>query len=83
MTKDQVPEFVEAIIATGCPMSAVGHDIYVFAEIDLPEHDIDRVVKEVDVICQKFGERDHLRQDIVDYLRSIGRYFDLETSTVH
>lgn len=83
MTEDQVPEFVDAIIATGCPISAVGHDIYVFAEIDLPDEDIDRVAAEIHAICERYGERDHLRLEIVAYLRSLGRFFDLPTDTVH
>lgn len=83
MTEDQVPEFVDAIIATGCPITAVGHDIYVFAEIDLPDEDIDRVVEEIHAICEIYGERDHLRLEIVAYLRSLGRFFDLPEETVH
>ncbi|NSL25100.1 hypothetical protein [Agrobacterium tumefaciens] len=83
MTEDQVPEFVDAIIATGCPISAVGHDIYVFAEIDLPDEDIDRVAAEIHAICERYGERDHLRLEIVAYLRSLGRFLDLPKDTVH
>ena len=37
MRKEQIPDFIEEIIATGCPITAVGHDMYVFAEIDAPE----------------------------------------------
>lgn len=82
MTEDQVPEFVNAIVATGCPITAVGHDIYVFAEIDLPDEDIDRVAEEIRAICQHYGERDHLRLEIVTYLRSIGRFYDLPQDAV-
>lgn len=77
MTENQVPEFVDAIIATGCPITAVGHEIYVFAEIDLPDEDIDRVVQEIHAICERYGERDHLRLEITAYLRSLGRFYDL------
>ncbi|QDG94596.1 dihydroxy-acid dehydratase (plasmid) [Rhizobium sp. NIBRBAC000502774] len=83
MTEDQVPEFVDAIIATGCPICAVGHELYVFAEIDLPPEDIDRVSAEVHNICTAYGERDHLRREIAAYLRSLGRYVECEISTVH
>jgi hypothetical protein len=83
MTEDQVPEFVDTIIATGCPISAVGHDIYVFAEIDLPDEDIDRVAAEIHAICDRYGERDHLRLEIVAYLRSLGRFFDLPKEIFH
>lgn len=83
MTEDQVPEFVDAIIATGCPITAVGHEIYLFAEIDLPDEDIDRVTEEIRAICKRYGERDHLRLEIVVYLRSLGRFLDLPEEVVH
>lgn len=83
MHKDQVPEFVDAIVKTGCPICAVGHDLYVFAEVDLPPDDMERVVKEIHVICERFGEREHLRLEIVAYLRSIGRFYDLPGETMH
>lgn len=83
MTEDQVPEFVDAIVATGCPITAVGHDTYVFAEIDLPDEDIDRVAEEVHAICERYGERDHLRLEITGYLRSIGRFYDLRKEAIH
>lgn len=83
MTEDQVPEFVDAVIATGCPICAAGHEPYVFAEIDLPPEDIDRVSAEVHDIRRAYGERDHLRREIAIYLRSLGRYVEYEISTVH
>ncbi|KXG87704.1 hypothetical protein [Agrobacterium bohemicum] len=83
MRKDQIPEFVDEIIATGCPICAVGHDTYVFGEIDVLDEDFDRVVREVQEICDNYGERDHLRLEIAAYLRSIGRVFDLPEETVH
>ncbi|MGP4804248.1 hypothetical protein ACSV5G_10800 [Agrobacterium cavarae] len=83
MRKDEIPEFVEAILATGCPMCAVGHDTYVFGEIDVPEDRFDLVVKQVQDICDLYGERGHLLLEITAYLRSIGRAFDLPENTLH
>ncbi len=83
MHKTEVPEFIDAILATGTPMMAVGHDVYVFAEADVPIEDFDRVVNEVHGICERYGERDHLRYDIVAYLRQIGRFIDDDHSAQH
>ena len=83
MRKDQIPKFVAEVIATGCPISAVGHDMYVFAEIDLPEEDVDRVAEEVQEICDRYGDRDHLLLDIVAHLRSLGGYVEMEYSSIH
>lgn len=83
MTEDQVPEFVDAILATGCPICAVGHDTYVFAELDVPEDEFECVVKDVAAICGRYGQRDHLRLDITAYLRSIGRHIDCESAPAH
>ncbi len=83
MRKEEIPEFVEAILATGCPMCAVGNDTYVFGEIDVPDDAFDRVVKLVQDICDEYGEREHLRLEIAAYLRKIGRVFDLPMNTLH
>ena len=83
MRKDQIPDFIEEIIATGCPITAVGHDMYVFAEIDAPEEDVDRIGEEVQAICDRYGARDHLQFEIVAHLRSLGRFYDLKAETLH
>ncbi|WP_430246516.1 hypothetical protein ACQY1M_25145 (plasmid) [Neorhizobium sp. DAR64861/K0K2] len=83
MTEEQIPEFVDAIIATGCPICAIGHEFYVLGEIDVPDQDFDRVVKEVQAISKRYGERDHLRPQIVEHLRSIGRFIELEQPVRH
>ncbi|WP_159952409.1 hypothetical protein [Rhizobium sp. 18065] len=76
MNKTEIPKFVDEILATGTPIVAVGHDVYVFAEADVQIEDLDRVENEVHEVCERYGERDHLRQDIVAYLRQIGRFID-------
>lgn len=83
MRKDQIPDFIEEIIATGCPITAVGHNMYVIAEIDAPEEDVERLAEEVQAICDRYGARDHLQLEIVAHLRSLGRFYDLEAETVH
>ncbi|UJW73534.1 hypothetical protein [Rhizobium sp. SL42] len=83
MRKDQIPDFIEEIIATGCPITAVGHDTYVFAEIDAPAEDIDRIAEEIQVICDRYGQRGHLLLETVSHLRSLGRFIDLQGETAH
>lgn len=83
MRKSQIPDFIEEIIATGCPMTAAGYDMYVFAEIDAPEEDVDRISEEVQAICDRYGAREHLLLEIVAHLRSLGHYYDLDAETLH
>nr|WP_251077193.1 hypothetical protein [Escherichia coli] len=52
MRKDQIPDFVDEIFATGCPITAVGQDCYVLQR-DLLAEDFDRVGEVVDKICQR------------------------------
>ncbi|CVI17451.1 conserved hypothetical protein [Agrobacterium fabacearum CFBP 5771] len=79
MRKDEIPDFVEEIIATGCPITAIGDGLYVLGEIDVPEEDMERVSSEVTEISARYGERDHLRSEIAAYLREIGHYLVLDT----
>lgn len=83
MRKDEISDFVDEIIATGCPICAIADDLYVLGEIDVPEEDMDRVSKEVHEISTRYGERDHLRSEIVAYLRSIGRSYELDERRLH
>lgn len=81
MTEDQIPEFVEAVLATGCEMCAVGTTAYVFGDADLPREHQDRIADELNRIDDYYGERDHLRYEIIGYLRRIGR--KVEPPTLH
>ena len=81
MTEDQIPAFVDDIIATGCPITAVGHNWYVISEIDLPEPEWERVSAAVDRVARSYGERDHLRLEIVAYLRGLGRCIEFRQDT--
>ncbi|SPZ35342.1 Uncharacterised protein [Agrobacterium tumefaciens] len=44
---------------------------------------MERVSGEVHEISKRYGERDHLRMEIAAYLRSIGRYFELDVRTIN
>jgi hypothetical protein len=77
MTKDQIPDFVEAVLATGCDICAVAQNRYVLGDSDLPPEIRDNVREEHRRIELQFRERDDLLRNIADYLRSIGRVFTL------
>ncbi len=79
MTKDREPngatqsvaaQLVDRLIAAGCDMMAIGPG-YIVNEPAEPE-----ARAEVVLILQSFGPRDHLRDEIAAYLRSIGRAVD-------
>ncbi|MGE8107099.1 hypothetical protein ACQKP1_25780 [Allorhizobium sp. NPDC080224] len=74
MTKDEIPQFVAEIAATGCDITALADQPYWFiGDADLPEADQDRVQPLLREISERYGPRDHLHHDIIDYLREIGR----------
>jgi hypothetical protein len=37
----------------------------------------------VQEICDRYGDRDHLLLDIVAHLRSLGRFIEIEYSSIH
>lgn len=75
MKASEIPAFVDEVIGAGCDITAVGHDKYVLGDIE----EQDAAIEDLDLIGEKFGDRDHLKRQIVAYLWSIGRYIDLET----
>jgi len=72
MTRADVPEFVHELLAVGAETWAITPTAYVVGDIDVPR----AVSVKVQQICDRFGERDHLRADIARYLISIGRVAD-------
>lgn len=71
MTSDEIPDFVNELIAAGCEITAIGHTMYVIAEAK------GSTTEEIRRITEKYGDRDPLRLEIVAYLWSIGRYIEL------
>jgi hypothetical protein len=78
MRKEDIPDFVSQILATGAPMCAIGNDFYLICETEVSVRSRAQVATEVQRICADYGPRDHLRRDIVAHLRSLGRCLDLE-----
>jgi hypothetical protein len=79
MVEDDIPTFVEAVIATGCDITAIGDHLYTIGDADLPEPERFKMQLELEDIGVRFGERDHLKAEIITYLHSIGRSYNLVT----
>ncbi|MCZ8158954.1 MAG: hypothetical protein O9256_03590 [Rhizobiaceae bacterium] len=83
MSEEQIPAFIDELLATGCPVYAVGQKAYVIAEFAVPECLRSSTSERVNKICQRFGERDHLILQIVHHLWSIGRGIQVVDDMVH
>ena len=68
-----IPAFVEAVTATGCNITAIGPTFYVLGDGDPPESRRDEVWPLSERLSEEMGKREHLRNQIVAYLHSIGR----------
>jgi hypothetical protein len=79
MDAADIPAFVSDLIEAGFAICAVGRDKYV---IDLSLAKWDAWPK-LEKIAESYGDRDFLKLEIVVYLRSIGRYLDVDTSADH
>ncbi|WP_245499135.1 hypothetical protein [Mesorhizobium sp. M1A.F.Ca.ET.072.01.1.1] len=77
MNPSDVPDFVDAVIEAGCDICAIDDFGYVMVDIR------PRRRREVDRVCEEFGERRHLKFAIIAYLRSIGRFVDLDSTAEH
>ncbi|BCH05735.1 hypothetical protein MesoLj131b_77340 (plasmid) [Mesorhizobium sp. 131-2-5] len=72
MKPSEIPAFVDQVIEVGCDICAIGHKGYVLGDLE----EMVATAEDLQRICEKFGDRDFLRPEIVAYLRSIGRYLD-------
>jgi hypothetical protein len=75
MTEDQIPDFVSDVVVTGCDITAVMSVGYVIGDADLTEEQYELAAPELRRISELYGERDHLLDEITNYLISIGRFF--------
>lgn len=78
MRAEDIPAFVEEVLAIGCDMKAFSGDSYFFGDADLPPSIADRIAPDLRRIGERYGPRDHLRAEIAEYLRSIGREYHSE-----
>ncbi|MCA0048199.1 hypothetical protein LB577_14730 [Mesorhizobium sp. B283B1A] len=77
MKAEEIPAFVHDVIEAGCNIWAVGDDRYVVGDSDLSEAEYRAACPDLARIQRVYGNRDHLRGEIVAYLRTLGRYIEL------
>jgi hypothetical protein len=77
MTSSEIPAFVADIASTGCDITAVPGVGYIVGDADLPKAVYRKVQPELRRIVERYGERDHLLEEITAYLISIGRCYPL------
>lgn len=75
MREEQIPDFVADVIGIGCNITAIGDKFYVIGDADLPEPQRTEVQPVLHELTQRYGSRDHLSPQIVQYLHSIGRSY--------
>ncbi len=71
MTPNEIPDFVDELIAVGCEITAIGQMFYAIGEAE------GSAAEKVRRITEKYGDRDQLRLKIIVYLWAIGRYIEL------
>lgn len=81
-TAADVPQLVDALVAASPDVYAIGDENYCVIDLDRPEANA-----KIEAILEEFGPRDHLLLDIVECLRSRGRFVTVErwpiVGTVH
>ncbi|WP_292329125.1 hypothetical protein [Mesorhizobium sp.] len=79
MKASDIPAWVGAMIEAGCDICAIDEFGYVICDIKNPR----KQRRKVDRVCGQFGERGHLKFEIIAYLRSIGRFIDRDSEAEH
>ncbi len=77
MTIDQIPHFIDDLVALGCNPQAISPDRYVIGDTDIPLDEYEAIEGQLILVCKRYGKRENLRIEIARYLHSIGR------STLH
>ena len=78
MDVKDIPAFVKDVIETGCNITAVGDRSWLFGDADLPEAESFALQPQLEAINQRYGERTHLKAEIIAYLTSIGRVYRMK-----
>ncbi|WP_105435669.1 hypothetical protein [Neorhizobium tomejilense] len=75
MTKEEIEAFVIAMIEAGSNVQAIGTTGYVVVE---PVDPTDReAYRRIELVSSAFGERDHLKDEIIVYLHELGRVVEI------
>jgi hypothetical protein len=79
MSPDDIPAFIEEVMATGCRPIAVAKG-WIIGDADLPEPECSNIQPVLRQIREKYGERNHLVKEIVARLRSMGRSYSMPST---
>lgn len=79
MSPDDIPAFIDEVMATGCRPIAVANG-WIIGDADLPEPQCFRVQPVLQSIGEKYGNRDHLVEEIAAHLRSMGMSYAMPST---
>lgn len=79
MNHDDIPAFIAEVIATGCRPIAVANG-WVIGDADLREPECSNIQPVLREIRERYGERDHLVEEIAAHLRSIGMSYSMPST---
>lgn len=82
MTREEIPEFILALLHCGCTVMSVGDTAYVID--DAPVVNANEVAQGLNLyaLIKRYGPRDHLKADIIQYLRNSGNCIDIRRAAV-
>lgn len=75
MKSEDIPAFVKEIASTGCDITGIAGVGYLMGDADLPDDQFEEVMPKLSEITERYGKRDHLLEEITEYLVSIGRSY--------
>lgn len=76
MQETQIPALIEALVKLGFRVAAVGDSHFVIDDSVLPQWNRLGAKREFARLKAQFGNYDHLRLEIVSYLKASGRIAD-------
>lgn len=79
MRSDDIPAFIDEVMATGCRPIAVANG-WIIGDADLPEPACSEIQPVLREIREKYGERDHLVEEIAAHLRSMGLSYSMPST---
>jgi len=78
MRGEEIEQFVGEILGAGASLFAVGSDSYIFGDVDASGDEAKKIWEDVNIICERYGPRDHLRREIAAYLKDLGYIIDVD-----
>ena len=78
MDVKDIPAFVRDVVETGCKITAVGDHSWLFGDADLPGPESLALQPQLEAINERYGERTHLKAEIIAYLTSVGRVYRMK-----